>query len=329
MTDPQLSGAARWRTGLATGLGSLPGEDPLEAARFVLGEFPVPYLPELPNREWYGDLAGRGAAFLSDLHVDLQPTGWRVVPRPSRVGRRAKDLLARDLDAFEEVAHENPPAVLKLQATGPWTLSTLVELHRGAKVLADHGAVADLAQSLADGLREHVADVQRRFPTTALVLQLDEPSLPAVLAAYIPTASGFGTLRAPQPHIARDRLATVLAAHPETVVHCCAPRPPVSLLVSAGASSLALDAAMLDARDDDDLGQALEAGVGLLLGVLPTSGALPAVRQVLEGVGRLRDRVGVQEVTVTPACGLAGTTYEHAKAIAERLRQVAQGLEEG
>ena len=93
---------ALWRAGTATGVGSLPGEDPLEAARLVLGELPIPYLPELPGRGWHADLAGRGAALLADLHVDVQPTGWRITPRPSRDGRRAKDLLARDLDALED-----------------------------------------------------------------------------------------------------------------------------------------------------------------------------------------------------------------------------------
>jgi hypothetical protein len=65
--------------------------------------------------------------------------------------------------------------------------------------------------SLAEGLRLHVADVQRRLPTTTLVLQLDEPSLPAVLAAHVPTSSGFRTLRAPDVQRARDLLRTVLA----------------------------------------------------------------------------------------------------------------------
>jgi hypothetical protein len=62
-----------WRTGTATGIGSLPGEDPREAARLVLGELPVPHLPELPARGPHADLAGRGAALLADLPVDLQP----------------------------------------------------------------------------------------------------------------------------------------------------------------------------------------------------------------------------------------------------------------
>src|SRR5256885_238379 len=83
-------------------------------------------------------LAGRGAALLADLHVDVQPTGWRFVPRSSRDGRRAKDLLRQDVDALELAAHGNHPEHLKLQATGPWTLATVIELHRGDKALADH-----------------------------------------------------------------------------------------------------------------------------------------------------------------------------------------------
>jgi len=286
-----------WSTGTATGVGSLPGTDPLEAAKLVLGELSVPHLPELPARGHLADLAGRGAALLADLHVDVQPTGWRFVPRPSRDGQRARDLLQQDVDALELAAHGAHPEHLKLQATGPWTLATVVELHRGDKALADPTAVADIAQSLAEGLRQHVADVQRRFPQTRLHLQLDEPSLNGVLHAGIPTASGFATLRAPDRQVVRDRLRTALAAHDSTVLHCCARRPPIDLL--AEATAISVDAAMLDPRDDDALGEVLERGTGLLLGV-PRG-----VKAALETVARMRDRVGVRDVTLTPPCGLA------------------------
>jgi methionine synthase II (cobalamin-independent) len=309
-----------WRSGTVTGLGSLPGVDPGEAARFVLGELSVPHLPELPARGPHADLAGRGAALLADLHVDLQPSGWRMVPRPSRDGRRARDLLARDVDALEEAAHAAPPELLKLQATGPWTLAALLELHRGDRVLADHGAVADLAASLAEGLRQHVADVQRRFPGTTIALQLDEPSLPAVLAAQVPTSSGFRTLRAPDVQRAREVLRTVLAATEHTVLHCCAPDPPLVLLAEAGAVSV--DASL--PYDEDALGEAVERGTGLLLGVAPATGTEPpAVRAIVQTVGRLRDRVGVTDVTLTPACGLAGATPAYVKALLARLTEAA------
>ena len=92
-----------WPPGAATGVGSLPGTDPAEAVRVVLGELPdLPHLPELPARGLGADMIGRGAALLVDLPVDVQPSGWRLVDRPGRDARRAADLLARDLDALEE-----------------------------------------------------------------------------------------------------------------------------------------------------------------------------------------------------------------------------------
>src|SRR3954447_3517315 len=80
--------------GPASGVGSLPGSDPAEALRLVVGELPeVPHLPELPGRGPGADLIGRSAALLVDLAVDLTPAGWRLVPRPGLDLRRAKDLL--------------------------------------------------------------------------------------------------------------------------------------------------------------------------------------------------------------------------------------------
>jgi methionine synthase II (cobalamin-independent) len=286
----------------------------------VLGELPVPHLPELPARGPHADLAGRGAALLHDLHVDLQPSGWRLVPRPSRDGRRARDLLARDLDALEEAAQGGFPAYLKVQATGPWTLAALLELHRGDRVLRDHGAVADLAASLAEGLRLHVADVAGRLPGTTLVLQLDEPSLPAVLAAGVPTSSGFGTLRAPQVQTVREHLLTVLAAAGSTVLHCCAPDPPLALL--AEATAVSIDASL--PYDEEVLGELVERGTQLLLGVVPSVGVEPpGVKEVLETVRRVRDRVGVTDVALTPACGLAAATPDYARAVLKRLVEAA------
>ena len=310
-----------WRSGTATGIGSLPGDDPREAARLVLGELPVPHLPELPARGPHADLAGRGAALLHDLPVDLQPYGWRLVPRPSRDGRRARDLLARDLDALEEAAQDAVPSQVKVQATGPWTLASVLELQKGERVLNDRGAVADLAASLAEGLRDHVADVSRRLPGTTVVLQLDEPSLPAVLAGRVPTSSGFGALRAPEEQTAREHLRTVLAAAEHTVVHCCAADPPIGLL--AEASAVSIDASQ--PYDEDALGEAVERGTGLLLGVAPSTGSEPpTVRALLQTVGRVRDRVGVTDVALTPACGLAGATPAYAKALLTRLAEAAQ-----
>ncbi|MEZ5194580.1 MAG: hypothetical protein R2734_20290 [Nocardioides sp.] len=40
-----------------------------------------------------------------------------------------------------------------------------------------------------------VADVRRRLASRRLVVQVDEPTLPAVLGGRVPTASGYGRHR--------------------------------------------------------------------------------------------------------------------------------------
>jgi methionine synthase II (cobalamin-independent) len=318
----------------ATGIGSLPGTDPGEAVRMVLDALPdLPFLPELPARGQHADLAGRSAALLADLPVDLQPAGWRLSTGRSRDGARARDLLSYDLDALQEAA-DGPPT-LKLQCAGPWTLAALLELPRGDRVLADPGAVDDLAQSLAEGLARHLADVASRLPGTRLVLQLDEPSLPMVLGGGIPTASGFGRLRAPAASKAVEVLAQVLRIAETSVVHCCAAQVPVALLRKAGADAVSIDATLLTPRDDDQLGEALESGAGLLLGVVPAldaplsdlSAMMSPVQALWRRLGQAPDRLP-SSVVVTPTCGMAGASPGHARRALEASARIAQRLAE-
>ena len=260
-----------WPDGSATGVGSMPGTDVREAMRVVVGELPdLPHLPELPGRGVGADLTGRTVGLLLDLHAEVQPSGWRFVDSAGRDERRAVALLGEDLDALEELAADWT-GPLKLQVAGPWTMAATVELRYGDKALADVGACRDLAVSLAEGLAEHVRDVQRRVPGARLMVQLDEPAIPGVLAGTVPTASGFGRLRAVEPERLAAAVRTVFEALPDDVVrvvHCCAPGVPLELLVRAGAGVLSVDAHLLASRQDEALGTAVESGTQLLLGVL-------------------------------------------------------------
>ncbi len=332
-----------WSHTLGTGVGSMPGEDPYEAVRVVHGELPeLPYLPELPARGPGADMIGRGAVLLTDLAVELQPSGWRLVDRPGRDLQRARDFLARDLDALEELAGEHTGPV-KVQAVGPWTLAASLELTYGDKALADHGAVLDLAASLADGLAAHVAEVAKRLPYAQVVVQLDEPSLPAVLTAQVRTASGFGTLRSVDPMVARDRLRTVITGCGAPVLaHCCADRPPLQLLVEAGVAGLGLDLLRTaqqpgSVRDalDGELAEAVEAGVVAALGVLaatdsPMSDLAATVGLVREQWHRLglATELAATRVVLTPTCGLAGASPRYARAALVRCREAALRLAE-
>src|SRR3954463_3278947 len=186
-------------TGVATGVGSMPGEDVDAALGTVAGAFPaLPHLPELPARGAGSDMIGRAAAQLGDLHVDLQPAGWRLRPRAGVDETRARDRLDRELDALVP-ALPGYDGDFKVQLTGPWTLAATLELTRGGKAVGDRGASRDLAASLAGAARQHLAAAARRLPAARLILQLDEPALPAVLAGSVPTESGFGRVAAIAP----------------------------------------------------------------------------------------------------------------------------------
>jgi len=85
----------RWAPGAATGVGSLPGTDPVEAAAAVVGELPLlPHLPELPARGVGADMIGRTVGLLVDLAAEVVPTGWRVTGLLTLVPSRIRDVRA-------------------------------------------------------------------------------------------------------------------------------------------------------------------------------------------------------------------------------------------
>ncbi|MBV1848770.1 methionine synthase [Catellatospora tritici] len=330
-----------WPAGSATGIGSLPGTDVAEAVKFTLGELPdLPYLPELPARGPGADMIGRGATFLVDLPIELYTGRWRVAASAGREMRQAYDFLERDLDQLTEQA-DGYTGTLKIQAAGPWTLASSIELPLGEAMVSDHGAARDLAESLAEGLKAHVADVRRRVPGATVLLQLDEPSLPAVLAGRVRTASTLHTYRSVPRPVIRETIASVVAAvGAPVVVHCCAPDAPLDLLREAGAAALAIDLDLLgtDRARLDSLGEAIDAGLGLFAGVarttVPANGRRPDAAALAERLRRLWRDLGFAEeqlassVVVTPACGLAGATPAYAQAVLKACHEAARRLTE-
>ena len=327
---------------IATGIGSMPGDDArayAEAVRLVLGELPdLAFVPELPGRGVTANMTGRALAIVDGLGVDLQPAGWRLTDASGIDHRRARSLLAQDLDQVEELAQDWTGA-FKAQVAGPWTLAATVEKPRGDKVLSDHGARRDLAQALAEGLRGHVADLRRRLPKVErLIVQVDEPMLPAVLEARVPTASGFGRHRTVHPPEASAALEVVLAAitdaGAEPWVHSCAPGVPWALVADAGARGLSVDHAMLGAKDFDALAQALDDGLMVGLGVVPSidPGSRPSDTVLTEQVLRWLDMLGLDpavvsdRVVITPSCGLAGASPDWSHAALRLARTTAANL---
>ena len=319
--SPAASGDVRWWSpAAATGVGSYPGEDIRETARVVAGELAqFMHLPELPDRGPGADAIGRTAGLLcrveSTLGIETTPTGWRFCGDVSRVMRRAQSWLDEDLDAMEQVS-EGYTGPFKVQIVGPWTFAASVELPGGERALRDHGAVADIAGALAEAVVAHIADVRHRIPGAQIVVQWDEPALPAVMSGTVGTASGLATYRSVNEARATSHVRTVLTATPDVIsgVHCCAPNFPVDVVTAAGADFLSFD--VINARPDDDaVGRAWESGVGMMLGCVPAGGAESRSQEELSQPARryladlgFEDPVHLDRVAITPVCGLAGAS---------------------
>lgn len=323
----------------ATGIGSMPGTDPREAVAVVVGELGLPHLPELPARGVGGDLLGRTAGLLVELPVDYVHRTYRLAAAPTVETRRARDYLRWDLDAIEECwetrglrgEHE----VLKVQACGPFTFAAHVELRGGHKLIRDPGAVRDVAESLAAGLREHAEDLERRLGVR-VVVQLDEPEVGRVIDGAVPPLTRLDPIApVPAPEIAA-RLETFAAQvnRPMLLHSCAAPR--WELLAELPSFAVSMDLTALTVRDYDALGGLLDAGRVLAAGVVPTDDpGLPRNQVVDDLVARLQglvDRIGLEravlrdQLLVTPTCGLAGAGDRWARTALAVAESVAEGV---
>jgi methionine synthase II (cobalamin-independent) len=332
--------------GVATGVGSMPGTDIDEACRIVVGEIPdLPALPELPARGAAAQMIGRTAGLLTDLHVDLQPSGWRITSAPGMDERRAVAVLRSDLDTFTERAQGCDTAV-KVAVVGPLTLAASLEKGSGGALVADHGARHELAESLAEGLRDLVADLRARFPAARCLLQLDEPMLPEVLAGRVSTPSGFGSYRSVTTDEARTllRLVTDQVRDAEAIpmLHSCADSVDVALVAGAGIAALSIDLDAVSGADGeprrglniDPWCEAVENGLVIYAGAVaatdPSGPADPvAVTRRVLAFGHwlgLDEEGAARSLGVTPACGLAGASPDWARRALEICRTVAGNL---
>jgi methionine synthase II (cobalamin-independent) len=273
------------------------------------------------------------------------PSGYRVTAHPGSDQRRATELIRRDLDALQEVADRTggTPNAIKVQVAGPWTLTADIELVRGHRVLTDQGALREFGQSLAEGLAAHVAEVTARTGAPVIV-QLDEPTLPAVLAGRLPTPSGFGTVRAVGTQEATELLSTVIdaardASGRDVLVHCCAANPPLGLFRDAGANAISLDVTLLGKADVamlDAIGEAWDAGTMMLLGLVPSTEPArpPTLHEVAKPALDLLDRIGfartllAERAVPTPTCGLAGASQAWARRALTLTRELGAAFVE-
>jgi methionine synthase II (cobalamin-independent) len=283
-------------------------------------------------------LIGRAGALLIDIAIDTVPRGYRIAARRGSVARRATSLLDEDLDALEEAWEiaglRGSGRVVKLQAPGPITLAAELELGNGHRAITDTGAVRDLAVSLAEGVAAHRATVARRLETD-VVVQFDEPVLPAALAGRLTGVTSLNPVHPVDEALAVELLdGCVDRVGTEVAVHCCAADIPWKVLSRSGIHAVSVDASALQRADLDHLGEFLESGRTVLFGAVPAvdPDGWPSVEQVAATVAAVVDRLGLprgvlaERVGVTPACGLAGASPAWARRTVELCQQVVDGL---
>jgi methionine synthase II (cobalamin-independent) len=252
--------------------------------------------------------------------------------------RRGVSWLAEDVDRMElELAGFT--GRVKVQVTGPWTLAAGVEAVRGTRLVADTGACADLGEALAEALGEHVAMVGRRIPGAQVVVQVDEPALPIVLAGHVRTPSGRGALRTPDitEVVSGFRVvvdAATRAGAAATVAHCCDRDVPFDVLRRAGFGAVSVDTGLLGQSADEALGAWWDAGRVVVLGGVPSVDEPGVTSEALaRQVASLWSRIGFgiadvgERTWLSPACGLAGASPTWAREVGALMRGAARMLE--
>jgi hypothetical protein len=308
-------------SGIATGIGSLPHTDPVQAAEVVLRSLPdLPAAPQLPGRD---PREGMLAQWLGALpEVTVAPDGSFAVDGTSNIAPECAFTQASHagLLAFLDVAaaREKPPARVKAQMTGPLTLGTAL-VAAGMVPTRAFRRAAEVARLWAVGVEELVSS---RLPGTGLLLFFDEPAL-------VQWRRDRGLL---DRESAVDVLSGALAAADCTTgVHVCGDGD-LGLALEAGPEVIGIEVSDDLMRDSVAIARFLDGDGWIAWGAVPTDrpvgeAADPHWRRLAHVWCDLTRR-GCDPVPlrtrgmITPACGLAG----YGASQAERVLGVAREL---
>lgn len=303
----------------------MPGDDLADALRFTCSELSIPFLPDLPARGPHTTMTGRAMAVTEELDADIRTGRWRLTDGASLDQRRAHSQLGHDLDILEEQGVD--AGTFKIQISGPLTLAAAVELPRGGLVLGDHGAVRELAQALGQGVGALITEVRNRTTAGQLIVQVDEPYAPAVMAGRVRTVSGYAT----HPPLDETRADVFLRAVTDVIdrsgavpsVHCCAPDIPADTFIGAGFTAISFQTI----SPDEGWARAVEEQIELwpqfaAIASGDVDGARHQLDAFVRALGFSLDTVHDQLV-VTPPCGLESGPLHGAKTALQTAQRLA------
>jgi len=278
-----------WST---TGVGSLPYTDGRLAVARAVGDYDLPFCPQLPRLE--GDMVAEW------LGADPRRCGWS--PDRDRERPRAWDWLLREL-TLAPPAHD----LVKLQVTGPLTLACALERDAG-RGPGDTALRCELAAWLAANVGGQVRALRERGLDTLVIV--DEPALHAV-AGMSAIERCWDPLRA---------LGAQWGLH-----LCCA--VPWDVVDRAAPDVLSFDlvAAPVDRRAATALRGLLRRGGRVAWGVLPVHREEPSSAgrdRLAAAVGRCGADDGAQSL-LTASCGTGRQSPRREQRIARALLELA------
>ena len=125
------------------------------------------------------DITALTAGF-AQLNLAANPRGWEISHGSSLIGRQTRSYLSELRDLVPAVLAERRAPRMMLNAAGPWSFGSTVEL-AGHPIVADRPAFRDIALTLGSGLAE-TADWLANATGSEVFIGLHEPAVPQLLA---------------------------------------------------------------------------------------------------------------------------------------------------
>jgi len=311
--------------GIATGVGSLPHRDARAAAEFALTSSPdLPAIPSLPKRSPAESMIAQAVVGIRGISVGQYGA---IVVDPSRIDPFAPVDTDFHHDAFvglrtflEVAAGRTAP--VKWQFTGPVPLG-LSLVRAGVPVHLAFDVAVRAVRSHVRCIHEHVASM---LPDAPQVVFIDEPMIGDIMDESFPIA----------PDTAIDLMSGAMAVVERDCLvglHSCADVD-LAPLLAAGPAVLSVPVSESLVHSASALAGFLDKGGSVAWGVVVTDGPMmnnaERAWKKLAGVwcGLVQngcDAMKLRQLSlVTPACGLALHTEEHAASIMAQVRDIGE-----
>lgn len=308
--------------GVATGIGSLPHDDPRTAAEVVLRCLPeLPAVPQLPGRDPREGMLAQWLVALPEVDVARDGTMTATGTSDEAPDCTFTCDTHAGLLAFLDVAaqRERSPVRVKAQVTGPLTLGTALHA-AGVPAPRAFRRAAEVTRAWLVALEDLITT---RLPDTGLVVFLDEPAL----------VQWRGDDEPLDREAAIDVLSGALAAVDSTTgVHVCGDGDH-AVALEAGPEVLGVEVVPDLVRHTVSLARFLDGDGWIAWGAVPTDrpvgeSADPHWR-ALTALWCELTRRGCDPVPlrtrglITPACGLAGYGASQAERVLGIARELA------